>query len=190
MNNVQDLLKKLYEPYLLDVKTSPVYIEGARCFVPGEGNSKSKIVFVGEAPGADEDNLQRPFVGRAGKLLRTVLNQLACDPGNVYITNIVKCRPPNNRIPTNKEIEVGKKILEKELEIIQPEYIVTLGLSSLKGLLDDNILSMSNIRGRLIPYKNMFIYPLYHPAFILRKQSKLPIFIKDLKYILDLINIS
>jgi uracil-DNA glycosylase family 4 len=181
----QKLLEKLYEPYLINIKDSDIYIDGASCFVPGEGNSESKIVFVGEAPGASEDKFQRPFVGRAGKLLRKTLIELECLPEKIYITNIVKCRPPKNRKPTEKEIELGNKILEKELEIINPKWIVTLGLSSLKGLLNNKTITMSKSRGNFISYKDKFIYSLYHPAFILRKQSELPTFVKDLKYIID-----
>lgn len=137
--------------------------------VPGEGNINASIMLIGEAPGYFEDLQGKPFVGQAGKILDELLSIANLNRERVFITNIVKCRPPNNRIPKNDEINSCKKYLEKQIEIINPKVIITLGNISTKYIFNKfrlKLKSMSNIHGKIFDvteYK-IKIIPLYHPA--------------------------
>ena len=141
--------------------------------VPGEGSLDSPVVFVGEAPGADEDVSGRPFVGRAGKLLDEILKAVSLSRSDIYITNIVKCRPPNNRDPIADEMNKCSAYLFSQLQIINPQVIVTLGRVPLIYLLDKKGLKITKMRGKKIEYKNgVDIFPMFHPSYLLRNQSK------------------
>ena len=144
--------------------------------VPGEGNPSARLVFVGEAPGADEDAQGRPFVGRAGQLLTKMIRAMGLQREDVFICNILKCRPPNNRDPKLDEIHNCLPYLKRQLEILQPEVIVALGAHAAKTLLETQ-LPIGKLRGRfheyrfsddLTPAKFM---PTYHPAYLLRNYS-------------------
>jgi DNA polymerase len=137
----------------------------------GEGNLNAKLVFVGEAPGRDEDLSGRPFVGRAGKLLTKIINAMDMKREDVYILNIVKCRPPENRNPQDDEIRTCEPFMLKQLEIIKPEIICTLGTFSSQTLLKTKE-PISKIRGRFFDYHGIKLMPTYHPAFLLRNQNK------------------
>ncbi len=144
--------------------------------VPGEGNPNARIVFVGEAPGADEDAKGKPFIGRAGKLLDKIIEAMGLKRSDVFICNILKCRPPGNRDPKADEIISCLPYLQRQLEIINPEIIVALGAHAARTLLDNNK-SIGQLRGRFHEYIISFGKPAvklmatYHPAYLLRNYS-------------------
>lgn len=148
----------------------------------GYGNYENRIVFVGEAPGAEEQKIGKPFVGRSGKLLTEMLTKSKIGRDLVYITNIVKCRPENNRIPTEEEKLICSFFLKRELYIIKPEIIITLGSTATKFFIKGS--KIGNVVGHIKwdLDKNSYIYPLYHPSYVLRngisKDEYLKLFIK------------
>ena len=138
----------------------------------GEGNPEAKLMFVGEAPGEMEDNSGKPFVGRAGQLLdRIIQNVLMLRREDVYIANIVKCRPPANRAPTEEEAEKCKPFLIKQIEIIKPKIIVALGATSYSYLTGDMSGKISRVRGEMITFGSAKLMPTYHPSYLLRNPS-------------------
>ena len=137
----------------------------------GEGNLNAKLMFIGEGPGAEEDKTGKPFVGRAGKLLtKIILNVLNLTREDVYIANIVKCRPPNNRVPTIEEAETCKVYLLKQIDIINPKILVCLGKTAFMYLMN-NDLPISKVRGQIFDYKEKKVIPTFHPSFLLRNPS-------------------
>lgn len=150
--------------------------------VPGEGNPESAVFFIGEAPGQQEALERRPFVGRSGKLLRKLLVKIDLPPEEVYIGNIVKVRPPENRDPSYEEIDAYRPFLDQEIEILEPKLIATLGRFSMAKFLPEA--RISSVHGRLHRVKwnggNHFVLPLYHPAAALRSGSVLSAFEADL----------
>lgn len=152
--------------------------------VPGEGSPEAKLMFIGEAPGYHEFVQRRPFVGRSGQLFRKILKEEAgFDEAEVYISNIVKARPPDNRDPLPTEIEAYKPYLNQEIEIIKPDVIVTLGRFSMAKFLPD--VKVSQVHGRLHKVKwyeqDVFVLPMYHPAAALRAPQVKISFIEDFK---------
>ncbi len=149
-------------------------------FVFGVGNPKSEIVFIGEAPGADEDLQGKPFVGRAGQLLNQLLASVGFRREEVYICNVLKCRPPGNRDPQPSEIEVCSPYLIKQLEIIKPKLIVSLGRFPVQTLLKTNA-PLGSLRGQIFEWRGIKMIVTYHPAAALRNQQwKRPLF-EDLR---------
>ncbi len=143
--------------------------------VPGTGSLDSPIVFVGEGPGEEEDNSGLPFVGRAGKLLTDILNSVHISREEVFITNIVKCRPPNNRAPTRDEMDSCAPFLMGQLQLIQPKLVVSLGASSFGYLSDQPRVQISNARGKKTHMVGKIpLFPMFHPSYLLRNQSKAP----------------
>lgn len=142
-----------------------------------DGNPDAEVVFIGEAPGFHENQQQRPFVGLAGKLLDKLLVEINWPRESVYITNIVKRRPPENRDPLPEEIEAYAPYLKRQIEILQPKIIATLGRFSMNYFLPDT--KISRDRGRLFRAGSYFIYPLYHPAAALRSTNVLEELRKD-----------
>jgi uracil-DNA glycosylase len=138
--------------------------------VMGYGDIHNNIMLIGEGPGADEDRVGIPFVGRAGKLLDDIFNAIGIKKEEVYISNIVKCRPPNNRQPSFAEAEACSPILVAEIKLINPKVIVALGSVALKNLIDKNA-SITKLRGEWIKRGKYFILPTYHPAFLLRNPN-------------------
>jgi DNA polymerase len=144
--------------------------------VPGEGNPNADIVFVGEGPGADEDAQGRPFVGRAGQLLNKIIAAMGLKRGDVYICNIIKCRPPENREPRPDEIISCLPFLKRQLELIRPKVIVALGAPAARTLLETNK-PIGQIRGKFFDYyledfsPPIKLMPTYHPAYLLRNYS-------------------
>lgn len=132
----------------------------------GEGNIDCKVLFIGEAPGKTEDELKRPFVGRSGKLLDKMLGEIGMKREDVYITNIVKRRPPENRDPLPEEIIAYKPYLTKQIAIIKPTLIATLGRFSMNYFLPEA--KISRDQGKLFRANGYFIYPIYHPAAAMR----------------------
>ncbi len=141
--------------------------KGRKNIVFGEGSSYAKLMFVGEGPGRDEDIQARPFVGEAGKLLTKLIVRMGMKREEVYIANIVKCRPPLNRNPEEDEITACRPFVEKQIEIISPRVIVCLGKVSAQALLGTNI-PISRLRGDFLEYKGIPVMPTFHPAYLLR----------------------
>lgn len=137
----------------------------------GEGNPDSEAVFIGEAPGFHEDRLKRPFVGRAGKLLDELINEIGWKRENVYITNIVKRRPPENRDPLPDEIGAYQPYLEKQIGIIKPKIIVALGRFAMNYFLPEA--KISRDQGKIFRVNDFLVVPLYHPAAALRSAQVL-----------------
>lgn len=155
--------------------------------VPGEGSMKLGIMVVGEAPGADEDRTGRPFVGAAGRLLTEALARLGISRGDVYITNVVKCRPPNNRTPTREEVEACLPYFLRQIELLRPRRIVALGLTSAKTLLSlvgKRVEKMGDVRRRCFRGRvagvEVEICATYHPAAVLRNPRLKEEFMGDL----------
>jgi len=135
-----------------------------------DGSPTAKLVFVGEAPGRDEDLKGLPFVGRAGQLLDKMIAAIGMRREEVYICNVLKCRPPDNRTPLPEEVEQCLPYLEQQLALVRPALICALGLSSLQALLKTKA-SMASMRGRTFEYKGIPLIPTYHPAALLRNPS-------------------
>ena len=149
----------------------------------GEGNKKADIMFIGEGPGADEDAEGVPFVGKAGKLMNQAFIGLGINRENVYIANIVKCRPPNNRVPTKEEVDCCLNYLRNQVLLINPKIIVLLGNTALKNILGTQY-SITSSRGKWIEKKNIKYMPTFHPAALLRDESKKIDFWNDLKSVI------
>lgn len=160
--------------------------------VIGEGSITARLMIVGEAPGKDEQATGRPFVGRAGQLLDEIIKSIGLTRQEVYITNTVKHRPPNNRIPTQQEISACRFYLHQEIEIIQPEIIIALGLTAAKTLLGNQSLKMKYIHGQIFDYwsngNHSLIIPTYHPASLLRDQSLKHIVWNDMRTVMEKLN--
>lgn len=133
--------------------------------VPGEGNSKASIMFVGEAPGRNEDEKGRPFVGLAGKILDETLDKVGIVRSRIFVTNIVKCRPPGNRVPTEEEQRVCKNYLEREISIVSPKIICILGRTAYQSLLGGG--SILGNRGKFIEKDSKLFFLTIHPAAII-----------------------
>lgn len=154
-------------------------------FVHGEGQQQAKIMLIGEAPGYYESIQRRPFVGRSGQLLRKTLDDIGLPASTLYISNIIKVRPPDNRDPLPNEILAFKPFLDKEIDLIKPKLIITLGRYSMEKFLDR--VKISQVHGRLHSLKwqdkDLFVLPMYHPAAALRSTQLKQSFIEDFKKI-------
>ncbi len=139
-------------------------------FVFGVGNPNATLMVIGEAPGADEDAQDEPFVGRAGQLLNKILEAINFKRSDVYICNILKCRPPNNRKPAPEESDACKPYLKKQIELIKPKIILCLGLTAAENLLGTHD-SMAKLRGRVMHYEGVPVMVTYHPAALLRNPN-------------------
>ena len=145
--------------------------------VPGEGPEDARILFIGEAPGFNEDKQGRPFIGAAGKFLDQLLNMAGLSRGSVYITNIVKCRPPNNRDPQPDEIEACRKWLDRQIELIKPEVIVTLGRHSMNRFIPGA--TISRIHGDPRVIDGITVVPMFHPAAALHQERYRSLILAD-----------
>ncbi|MFA5841435.1 MAG: uracil-DNA glycosylase [Candidatus Paceibacterota bacterium] len=168
MNKLAEL-KKLEEEIIADTSL-PLNTN----LVFGEGSDNAEILFIGEAPGAEEDKQRRPFVGRSGQLLRKNIRDIGLKEEDVFITNIVKRRPPDNRDPSPEEIESYKPYLARQIEIINPKVIVTLGRFSMNYFLP--MAKITRDQGRLFPFGERFVYPVLHPAAALRGNEMMKMF--------------
>lgn len=147
----------------------------------GEGDPNADIMFIGEGPGANEDETGKPFVGRAGELLTKIIeNVLELKREDVYIANIVKCRPPGNRVPTPEEVESCMPYLIKQISIINPKIIITLGATAYNNLTNDTT-PISKIRGEILTFANAKLIPTFHPSFLLRNPSAKKFVYLDMK---------
>ena len=177
-------LEVVYQQLEQDLHTLPLGTRGEPT-VPGDGDAEAELLFIGEAPGFNESQQRRPFTGRSGQLLAKVLVDVGYARERVFITNIVKVRPPENRDPSPTEIAAYQPYLDREIEIIQPQIIITLGRLSMQKFLPDA--KISQVHGRLhkIDWKNthVFILPMYHPAAALRSQQVQTAFLHDFQKI-------
>jgi uracil-DNA glycosylase family 4 len=148
--------------------------------ISGEGRRDAEIVFVGEAPGQEEDEQGRPFVGRSGKVLERWLEYMGLDRGDVWITNIVKVMPDNNRTPTYDEILSWKDLLMEELETVNPWIVVPVGASATKALLGKDFDKFAPERGKFCKTERWNIFPIYHPSYILRSPGAEKLALADL----------
>jgi DNA polymerase len=174
------LLQKLYEPYK-KCSPCPLGLQTKHNFVCGHGSPDATLMLIGEAPGQHEDEQGLPFVGKSGMLLTKTLACLGIDRKDIFITNIVKCRPTNNRKPTPDESKAYKNLfLLKEIEIIKPTVICTLGATSLEGLIEAPV-KMGEMHGKPLTFGNTILIPTYHPAYILRDPRKFNEWLADLQ---------
>jgi len=147
--------------------------EGRTLPVPGEGNPRARLMFVGEGPGHDEDIQGRPFVGRAGQLLTKIIAAMSFDRSEVFITNIVKCRPPGNRVPRSEEVGACSPYLLAQIRAIRPRVIVTLGKSSADFFFPDAPLAMTALRGTFRDWNGIPVMPTFHPSYLVRNEGNI-----------------
>ena len=199
MDNHTEQLRKIKEE-IVNAKNSPLYnfrIKNKFLPVIGEGNHYAKIMFIGEAPGKNEALTGRPFCGTAGHILDELLKSIGLDRKEVYVTNIVKDRPPFNRDPLPEEIEYYAPFLDRQIEIIKPEVIATLGRFSMAYImkkfgLESELKSISIIHGKIFPaemsYGSIKIIPLYHPAVAIYNNSTKETLKKDFGILKEFVN--
>ena len=153
----------------------------------GDGNDKADVMFVGEAPGEQEDETGIPFVGRSGQLLSNMLDHcLGLTRDDVYIANIVKCRPPENRDPTPEEITACLGFLKQQIKIIQPKVIVTLGRVATQSLLETKE-RIGKLRGKQFTYEGIPLVPSWHPSYLLRRQTAKLDTVEDMKIVTEIL---
>jgi uracil-DNA glycosylase family 4 len=164
------------EDFLAELKAIAVVCEKCKLsksrtqVVYGIGNPNADLMFIGEAPGRDEDLKGEPFVGRAGQLLTDIIKAMKLTRDDVYIANVIKCRPPENRNPEPDELEACHPYIQRQVEIIQPKVIVTLGRFALQSL-TGKAYGISSARGQWLDYNGVKVMPTYHPAYLLRTPS-------------------
>ena len=188
--NKKDQLLKIYSE--LESK-----LDESRIFVPGEGDPDAQLMLIGEAPGAKETELRRPFVGAAGKNLDEFLCVIKKDRPDIYISNIVKFRPykvhptrgtKSNRPPKSGEIKLCLPYLLREIEVIAPKIVVTLGNTALKSVLGDKNITIGSCHGTLIPFsESTGVFALYHPASIIYNRSLKEVYSADLNHLYELL---
>ncbi|HNY27440.1 MAG TPA: uracil-DNA glycosylase [Candidatus Sumerlaeota bacterium] len=158
----------------------PLATQGRTHVVFGEGDPNADLMFVGEGPGADEDAQARPFVGRSGQLLTQMIQDVGLRREQVFIANIIKCRPPGNRDPLPNEIEACEPYLRQQIDLIQPRVIVALGRFAAHTLTGETT-SITRMRGQFYQYQNVKLMPTLHPAAVLRNMNYLPEVVADIR---------
>jgi len=153
--------------------------------VPGKGNFQSDVIFVGEAPGKNEDRNGEPFIGVAGKKLSAALDEAGISRDDVYITNVVKCRPPNNRVPTTNERDTCKEYLKQEIAIIKPKLICILGNTAFNSILGGS--EITKFRGKVVRKDNLLYFLTIHPAATIYNQKLIDVLKNDIVKLFDLI---
>lgn len=210
MNNLKNFLKVLkdlgFEEIIVDKpvefinkkkEIEKIYEEVKNCtkcelyksrtnVVLGEGNLDAKIMFIGEAPGQEEDKQGRPFVGRAGQLLTKCIEKSGHKREDVYIANINKCRPPNNRTPTIEEQQACVPYLLRQIEIINPKVLCLLGATAYNGLFQKEV-KITKERGKILEFNGRKVYITYHPAYVLRNPKEEETFCNDIKNCFELL---
>jgi uracil-DNA glycosylase len=161
--------------------------KGRRHIVLGAGNPEANLMFVGEAPGADEDEQGEPFVGAAGQLLNKMIKAMGYERSEVYICNIIKCRPPQNRNPEPDEVSACEQFLRKQIAIVQPRIIVALGKFAAHFLCGEDT-PITRLRGNLRTFNEIPVMPTYHPAFLLRDESRKAEAWSDLKHVMAMLD--
>lgn len=159
---------------------------GRKTIVFGVGSPTADLMFAGEAPGYDEDVQGIPFVGRAGQLLTKIIEAMGLRREDVYIANVIKCRPPENRNPEADEVRTCEPFLFRQIDVIQPKVIVALGTFAAQCLLKTNA-PISKLRGRLFPYRGAQLVPTFHPAYLLRSPDKKRDCWEDMKKVMALL---
>jgi uracil-DNA glycosylase len=166
----------------------PLHAQGRRQIVFGVGNPTADLMFVGEAPGADEDIQGEPFVGRAGQLLTKIIESIGLARSDVYIANVIKCRPPGNRNPEPVEVATCKPFLFQQIDTIRPKVIVALGTFAAQALLETDT-PISRLRGRVQPFRGgIKLVPTFHPAFLLRSPDRKRDVWEDMKLVRGLLS--
>jgi uracil-DNA glycosylase family 4 len=191
----EDIVTKIYDRKLLMADLEAEVARCTRCrlhltrinTVPGEGNIEAKLMFIGEGPGADEDAKGRPFVGAAGHLLDNIIAAMGMSREEVYIGNIVKCRPPANRLPEKDEVESCIGYLNRQIGILKPKVIVLLGSTAYKSIFPDTKDGITKARGKVLIHNEMTYIPTFHPAALLRDPSKKADVWVDMKKVLSLL---
>jgi DNA polymerase len=158
--------------------------QGRNNIVFGAGNPGAKLLFVGEGPGFEEDRQGLPFVGAAGRLLTRIIEAIKLSRDQVYICNVIKCRPPENRNPESDEIKACFTFLERQIDAIQPDFIVALGTFAAQTLLETST-PISRLRKRFHEYKGIKVLPTYHPAYLLRNPDKKRDVWEDMKMLME-----
>lgn len=180
----KEQLAALYAKYAKCIKC-PLAEQGRNQVVFGVGDPEARLMFIGEAPGRDEDVRGEPFVGRAGQLLNKIIEAMGLQREQVYISNVVKCRPPGNRTPLPNERNTCKDLLLfKEIDIIKPAIICTLGAPAIQGLLGDEI-RISQVRGTFQEFRGIPVMPTYHPAYLLRNPAEKRTVWEDMKKVME-----
>ena len=179
-NTLESLKKQAQNCHLCELSKSRQKV------VCGEGDPHADLLFIGEAPGATEDSSGKPFVGRSGELLTKMIeNVLHVSRSDVYITNIVKCRPPNNQVPTASQAHTCQPYLLKQIELIKPKMIITLGATAYHFLTGDET-EISKVRGTIHKQNGYTLIPTYHPSYLLRNPSAKKEVFEDLLKVKDL----
>ncbi len=160
---------------------------GRRQIVFGVGNPTASLMFIGEAPGADEDIQGEPFVGRAGQLLTRIVEAIGLTREDVYIANVIKCRPPQNRNPEQDEVETCEPFLFQQVDVIKPKVIVALGTFAARALLR-TLDPISRLRGRVYEYRGAKLVPTFHPAYLLRSPASKREVWEDMKLVKRLLS--
>lgn len=181
--NPEDVLKEVAEQTA--ICTRCVLHHSRKNAVPGAGNPQAEILFIGEGPGFHENEQGLPFVGAAGKFLDELLGEANLDRETVFITNVVKCRPPSNRDPQTEELDACKHYLERQIAAINPDVIVTLGRFSMGHFIQNG--KISGIHGRTFWVNNRMIIPMYHPAAALHQPSLREVVKQDFRKLPELI---
>ena len=191
MINKKQILLEQIKADIIKNNICPDLAQEAKNLVMGDGNSDANIVLIGEAPGKNEDELGLPFVGAAGKFLNEMLETVGMIRSDIYITNIVKYRPPNNRDPEPEEKKAFWPYLVRQLNVIQPKIVVTLGRHSMEYFLPGKKISMIHGQPKRITFGNtkLVVVPLYHPAAALYNGSMRATLIKDFKKLPKIIEI-
>ena len=179
MSELQELASKVH------VCTDCSLSEGRTRAVPGEGPEQAELMFIGEGPGYHEDQQGRPFVGPAGKFLEQLLALIGMSRDQVFIANMIKCRPPNNRDPLPGEVAACSKYLDRQIQLVAPKVIVTLGRHSLVKFLPGATISKAH--GKAVRKEGFILYPIYHPAAALHQQSLRSVIEEEFKAIPSLL---
>jgi uracil-DNA glycosylase family 4 len=157
--------------------------------VYGVGSPNADLMFIGEAPGRDEDIQGKPFVGRAGQLLTDIIKAMKLTRDDVYIANVIKCRPPENRNPEPDELDECRPFIRRQIEVIRPKVIVTLGRFALQSLMERGY-AISSVRGQWLEYNGVKVMPTYHPAYLLRNPAAKKEVWADMKKVMTELGIS
>jgi len=179
MSNFEDLIQRINTCSMCALS------EKRTRAVPGDGSRTADVMFIGEGPGFYEDRDGLPFIGRAGNLLNELLATIGLRREDVYITNMVKCRPPNNRDPLPGELQACQPYLDEQLELVSPKVVVALGRYSFSKFFPGE--SISKARGKPRQWRNLIVYPMYHPAAALHNPKLRPVLENDFKNLPSLI---
>jgi uracil-DNA glycosylase len=173
---------KIIREDLGDCTRCKLHKQGRKQIVFGVGNPRAELMFVGEGPGADEDAQGEPFVGRAGQLLTKIIEAIGLKREDVYIANVIKCRPPQNRNPEQDEVETCEPFLFRQIDVIKPKVIVALGTFAARALLR-TLDPISRLRGRVYDYRGAKLIPTFHPAYLLRNPASKREVWEDMKHV-------